>query len=217
MTRLLTRPLVIVVLLGASAAAQALPGAPAPQTPQAPASSPVSAAKPADTLVGGVEVPDSYVIGPGDVLGVVFWREKELSGDVAVLPDGKITLPLINEVTAAGLTPAALRQKVVEAAKQFVTDPTATVVVRQVNSRKVFITGMVAKTGEYPLYQSMTVLQLIARAGGLLEYAKGDQIIIIRHEPGQQVSFKFNYKEVSKRKNLWQNIELKPGDTVVVP
>ena len=168
-------------------------------------------------VVSGVEVPEHYIIGPGDVLGVVFWREKELSGDVAVLPDGRITLPLMNEITAAGLTPEQLRNQIVEAARQFVKDPTATVVVRQVNSRRVFVTGMVAKPGQYPLYQTMTVLQLIATAGGLLEYAKGDDIVIIRREPGQMVSFSFNYKEVMRKKNLHQNIDLKPGDTVVVP
>lgn len=159
----------------------------------------------------------AYVIGPGDVLGIVFWRERDLSGDVTVLPDGTITLPLINEIPAAGLTPEALRLRVVEAARNFVKDPTATVVVRQINSRRVFITGMVAKPGPYPLFQSMTVLQLIATAGGVLEYAKRDQIVIIRPEGGQQRSFKFNYKDVSQERNLLQNIALMPGDTVVVP
>lgn len=173
--------------------------------------------QPSMPVMTGVEVPDHYVIGPGDVLGIVFWREKELSGDVAVLPDGRITLPLINEMTAAGLTPEQLRASLIEAARQYVTDPTATVVVRQVNSRRVFVTGMVAKPGQYPLYQTMSVLQLIATAGGLLEYAKGEDIVIIRREPSQIVSFSFNYKEVTRKKNLHQNIDLKPGDTVVVP
>lgn len=182
------------------------PTAPRPVDPQPP-----------PPVVTGVEVPQHYVIGPGDVLGIVFWREKELSGDVAVLPDGRITLPLINEMTAAGLTPEQLRAALIEAARQFVTDPTATVVVRQVNSRRVFVTGMVAKPGQYPLYQTMTVLQLIATAGGLLEYAKGDEIVIIRREPSHIASFSFNYKEVTRQRKLHQNIDLKPGDTVVVP
>ena len=183
------------------------PGAPRPADPTMPTAN----------VVAGVEVPEHYIIGPGDVLGVVFWREKELSGDVAVLPDGRITIPLINEISAAGLTPEQLRNQLVEAARQFVKDPTATVVVRQVNSRRVFVTGMVAKPGQYPLYQTMTVLQLIAAAGGVLEYAKSEEIVIIRREPGQMVSFSFNYKDVLKKKNLHQNIDLKPGDTVVVP
>jgi polysaccharide export outer membrane protein len=166
---------------------------------------------------GEVAVPAAYVIGPGDVLGVVFWRQPELSGDVAVRPDGKISLPLINEVDAAGLTPEALRVRVTEAAKKYVTDPTATVVVRQINSRRVFITGMVAKPGPYPLYQTTTVLQLIATAGGVLEFADASNVVIVRHEGDRQMTFEFNYKDVSRRKNLWQNIELKPGDTVIVP
>ena len=185
------------------------------QSPAAP--KPVDPQPPPPVITSSVEVPEHYVIGPGDVLGIVFWREKELSGDVAVLPDGRITLPLINEMAAAGLTPEQLRAALIEAARQFVTDPTATVVVRQVNSRRVFVTGMVAKPGQYPLYQTMTVLQLIATAGGLLEYAKGDEVVIIRREPGQIVSFSFKYKEVMRGKNLHQNIDLKPGDTVVVP
>ena len=198
----------------------AAPVAPKPTDPSAPPSTvpPQSTAlPPAPAVVSGVEVPDHYIIGPGDVLGIVFWREKELSGDVAVLPDGRITLPLINEIAAAGLTPEQLRSSLIEAARQFVTDPTATVVVRQVNSRRVFVTGMVAKPGQYPLYQTMTVLQLIATAGGLLEYAQSEDIVIIRREPGHIVSFSFNYKQVIKKKNLHQNIDLKPGDTVVVP
>jgi polysaccharide biosynthesis/export protein len=192
------------------------PAAPVSPKPADPAvQQPAGAPPPA--VVSGVEVPEHYIIGPGDVLGIVFWREKELSGDVAVLPDGRITLPLINEIAAAGLTPEQLRSALIEAARQFVTDPTATVVVRQVNSRRVFVTGMVAKPGQYPLYQTMTVLQLIATAGGVLEYAQSEDIVIIRREPGHIVSFSFNYKQVIKKKNLHQNIDLKPGDTVVVP
>jgi polysaccharide export outer membrane protein len=164
-----------------------------------------------------IDVTPEYIIGPGDILGIVFWREKELSGDVSVLPDGRITLPLLNEIEAAGLKPEELRARIMDAAKRFVTDPTATVVVRQINSRRVFITGMVAKPGPYPLYQPMTVLQLIATAGGVLEYAKADEILVIRPENGRQISIEFNYKDVSRSKSLWQNIELKPGDTVVVP
>lgn len=171
---------------------------------------------PAASVPGGIDMP-TYIIGPGDLLGIIFWREKELSGDVQVLPDGRITLPLINELPAAGLTLEELRHRVQEAGRRFVTDPTATIVVRQVNSRKVFITGMVVKPGPYPLYGPMSVLQLIATASGVLEYAKKDEIVIIRSENGKQITFTFNYNDVTKRKNLWQNIELKPGDTVIVP
>ena len=140
-----------------------------------------------------------------------------MSADVVVRPDGKISLPLINEVMASGLTPEQLRQKVAAEAKRFVQDPNATVVVRQINSRKVFITGAVEKPGSYPLIVPTTVLQLIATAGGVKEYADSRKVVIIRNESGRQVTHNFNYKEVVSQKNMQQNIQLKPGDTVVVP
>jgi polysaccharide export outer membrane protein len=168
--------------------------------------------------------PSDYVIGPDDVLQVLYWRDKDLSAEVIVRPDGKISLPLVNDVQAAGLTPDQLRDKVTEQAKRYVEDPNVTVVVKQINSRKVYITGQVAKPGAYPLNDRMTVLQLIAMAGGLTEFAKAKNIVIMRAESGgvvrpagQPVTFAFNYREVMERKNLKQNIELKPGDTVIVP
>lgn len=170
-----------------------------------------------EPTAAGIEPPPEYRIGVGDVLGVVFWRERELSGEVAVRPDGRITLPLINEMYVAGLTLPELRAKVAEEAKRFVTDPTASVIVRQINSRNVFITGQVAKPGAYPIYGPTRVLQLIASAGGLREFADKSNIVIIRYVDGQQTSHLFNYKDVVKQRNLGQNIELKPGDTVVVP
>lgn len=170
-----------------------------------------------EPTAAGIEPPPEYRIGVGDVLGVVFWRERELSGEVTVRPDGRITLPLINEMYVAGLTLPELRAKVAEEAKRFVTDPTASVIVRQINSRNVFITGQVAKPGAYPIYGPTRVLQLIASAGGLREFADKSNIVIIRYVDGQQTSHLFNYKDVVKQRNLGQNIELKPGDTVVVP
>lgn len=192
------------------AAAQEGQSAPAPG-PTAPV---IGASEPS---AAGIEPPPEYRIGVGDVLGVVFWRERELSGEVTVRPDGRITLPLINELYVAGLTLPELRAKVAEEAKRFVTDPTASVIVRQINSRNVFITGQVAKPGAYPLYGPTRVLQLIASAGGLREFADKSNIVIIRYVDGQQTSHLFNYKDVVKQRSLGQNIELKPGDTVVVP
>ena len=156
-----------------------------------------------------------YTVGPEDVLGVLFWREPDISGDVIVRPDGMITLPLIGDMKAAGLAPEALRDQIQEAAGKYLTDVNVTVVPRQINSRKVYITGEVATPGPYALTGPRTVMQLIALAGGLSEYAETEQISIIR--AGQPQAFKFNYKEVSKGKNLAQNIALQPGDTVVVP
>jgi polysaccharide biosynthesis/export protein len=174
-------------------------------------------AKPPVSVPAGVTPPPDYVIGPDDVLTVVFWREKDMSSEVAVRPDGMISLPLINEVKAAGLTPEQLRDELTKAAEKFIEGPTVSVVVKAINSRKVFIMGQIAKPGPYPLSAPTTVMQLIAMAGGLHEFADAKNITIIRHENGQQVTRKFNYKDVSQGKNLTQNIELKPGDTIIVP
>jgi len=162
--------------------------------------------------------PADYVIGPGDVLAIVFWREPDMSvADVVVRPDGRISIPLLNDVVVSGLTPIQLRQKLTTEAQRLVQDPNVTIVVKQINSRRVFITGQVAKPGPYPLTSSMNVLQLISTAGGLLEYADGKDIVVMRNEGGKTTEFTFNYKEVVHRKNLKQNIDLKPGDTVIVP
>jgi polysaccharide export outer membrane protein len=173
-----------------------------------------AAQPPADA---GVTLPIGYTIGADDVLTVVFWRDKDMSSEVVVRPDGKISLPLINEVDAVGLTPDQLRVKLQAAASNFIEEPNATVVVKQINSRKVFITGEVAKPGPYVITGPTTVLQLIAMAGGLHEFADRERIVILRVEKGRQVSYRFNYKEVSKGKSLAQNLELRPGDTVLVP
>lgn len=162
-------------------------------------------------------VPPGYVIGADDVLSIVFWKDKDMSADARVRPDGRIALPLINEVQAAGLTPEQLHDRLLEESKKYMEDANITVVVREINSRRVFITGQVNKPGTYPLTSATTVMQLISLAGGLQEYANGKKIMIMRSEGGKQISLAFNYKDVSHGKNLKQNVELKPGDTVVVP
>jgi polysaccharide export outer membrane protein len=164
-----------------------------------------------------VPVPADYVIGPEDVVGVLFWREPEMSGDVTVRPDGMISLPLLGDIRAVGLRPEALSAEVQKAAGRYLSDANATIVVRQINSRRVFITGEVRSPGAYPLTGPRTVLQLIALAGGLSEYADGDQITVMRAEGSAARTLKFNYKEVSKGRRLDQNVQLQPGDTVVVP
>lgn len=179
-----------------------------PAQPSKPAAPPAAAAS--------VALPAGYTIGPDDVLVVMFWREKDLSAEVAVRPDGMITLPLLNDVKAAGLTPDQLREAVEKAAAAFVEEPNVTVAVKQINSRRVFITGNVAKPGTYPLTGTTTVLQLIAIAGGLNEYADEKGIAVMRVEGGRTTSLKFNYKDVTRGRKLEQNVELKPGDTVVV-
>ena len=162
--------------------------------------------------------PAGYVIGPDDVLSVVFWRDKDMSTEVTVRPDGKISLPLFNDVQAGGLTPDQLRDAVGERAKQFVEDPSVTVIVKQINSRKVFITGQVEKPGPYPVTGPTSVVQLISIAGGLKEYADDKHILIVRKgADGRPTGFRFNYRQVLSGRDLKQNIDLQPGDTVVVP
>jgi polysaccharide export outer membrane protein len=205
----------VVALAGAAAPGQAQQPTAAAAPSQALATPP---AVPAGANVpAGAALPAGYVIGPEDVLDVVFWRDKDMSAQVTVRPDGRITLPLLNDVQASGLTPDQLREQLTTVAKKYVEDPSITVVVKAINSRKVFITGMVGKPGSYALTAPTTVMQLIAMAGGIQEFADSKNIVIMRTENGRQLSYPFNYKEVLKRRNLRQNIELKPGDTVVVP
>jgi polysaccharide export outer membrane protein len=164
-----------------------------------------------------VVLPLGYSIGPDDVLSIVYWRDKDMSMDVQVRPDGMISLPLINDVLAAGQTPEQLREKLTEESKKFIEDPIITVIVKDIKSRRVFIQGQVAKQGQYPLTGTTNVLQMIALAGGMGEYADSKNIVVLRIENGKQVAHKVNYKEVISGKKLAQNIELKPGDTIVVP
>jgi polysaccharide export outer membrane protein len=198
---------------GQSATAQK----PAQPPPAAPAQKPAQAvAQPAP-----IAPPADYVIGADDVLMVMFRREKDMSAEVIVRPDGRITLPLLNDVQAAGLTTDQLRARVTEEARRFVEDPSVTVMVKQINSRRVYITGQVGKPGPYAIADRMTVMQLISTAGGLTEFAKKKDIVIIREAGvrpgGRPLTFKFNYDDVQKLKNLASNIDLKPGDTVIVP
>ena len=189
-------------------------------TPAAPQKIGVPAAVPRAAGLGpiaAIAVPPEYVIGPNDTLSVLFWRDKEMSADVVVRPDGNITLPLLNDIQAAGLTPDQLRERILVEARRYIEDPSPTVVVKEINSRKMFITGMVEKPGPYPITGPTTVLQLIAIAGGLKEFADGKNILVMRNDGGRQVAYTFDYRELLKGKNLRQNIELKPGDTVVVP
>jgi polysaccharide export outer membrane protein len=167
--------------------------------------------------VPAAEVPADFIIGAGDVLGVLFWREADVSGDVTVRPDGRVTLPMIGAMQAAGLRPEGLQTQIQAAAAKFFTEPTVTVVVRTINSRKIFVTGRVVSPGAHALVAPLTVLQAIALSGGVTEYADKKNVTILRVENGQSRTIKFNYKDVVKGKGLHQNIQLQPGDTVVVP
>ena len=157
--------------------------------------------------------PKTYLIGPEDVVLIHVWREGELSGAHSVRPDGKITLPLVGDVVAGGATPEMLRERVTAAISEIVKTPQVTIFIRQVNSKKYYITGEANKTGPYPLITPITVFEALSNAGGLGEFAKKKKIVIWRK--GQKINF--NYKEVADGKNLQQNIYLEPGDHIIVP
>jgi polysaccharide export outer membrane protein len=199
------RFLMIAMVLG-TASAWATQSQKPPSPAQTPAQTPQSAAN------------KDFILGLEDVLSVFVWREPDLSvKEVTVRPDGKITIPLINDIQAAGLTVDQLQEQITDKLKDFVASPSVTVVVAKVMSQKVSIVGEVGQPGVYPLGAPMTVLELLARAGGLREYAKKKSITIVRQEGGRSVRYKFNYKEVSAGKNLQQNITLKNGDIIIVP
>jgi polysaccharide export outer membrane protein len=161
-------------------------------------------------------LPPGYVIGTDDLLSVVFWRDKDLSADVVVRPDGKISLPMLNDIQAAGFTPEQLSVVVKGTARKYIVDADATVIVKEVRSRKVFVIGEVGKPGPVLLTSEMNVLQLIAEAGGFLEHANRSNVVIVRKENGHEQRLKFNYKDVVKGKKVEQNILLQPGDTILV-
>jgi len=159
----------------------------------------------------------NYVIGAQDVLDISVWKEAELTRTVPVRPDGKISLPLLNDVQAAGLTPTQLAEKIKTDLTKFVTDPQVTVIVAQINSQRVYIMGEVGRAGAYPLLPDMTFLQALSSAGGFTQFAKLRKIYMFRTENGKQVKYPFDYKDVISGKNPEQNVVLKAGDTIVVP
>lgn len=159
----------------------------------------------------------AYVIGEEDVLNINVWKEPEVSRTVPVRPDGKISLPLINDVQAAGLTPAQLGMAITEKLRKFMADPQVTVIVTQINSRRVYIMGEVNRPGAFPMLPNMTVLQALSSAGGFTQFANLKGIYVLRSADGKQHRFPFSYKDVIKGQRAEQNIVLKPGDTIVVP
>jgi len=161
-------------------------------------------------------IPGDYVIGADDTLHIAVWKEPDLTATLPVRPDGKISLPLLNDVSAAGLTPMQLAASITEKLKKYIADPRVTVVVTAMNSRRIFVTGEVVHSGAIPLLPDMTVLQALSSAG-FTQFANVKGIYLLRTENGRQVKLPFNYKEVVKGNHPEQNIMLKPGDTVVVP
>lgn len=162
------------------------------------------------------DVSPDYVIGADDTLHISVWKEPDLSEILPVRPDGKISMPLLNDITAAGLTPLQLKDSITERLKKFIADPHVTVVVTAMNSRRVFVTGEVTHPGPMRLLPNMTILQALSQAG-FTQFAKVKAIYLLRTENGKQEKLPFNYRDVVKGKRPEQNIILKPDDTVVVP
>lgn len=200
----------LVLLAAALAAGQNPPGGPPEPTSTIPTIEESKSS--ADAPAAPVD-PSSYVIGAEDQLRVRVWREPDVSGDVTVRPDGKITLPLVGEIQAAGRTPQALAQTLTEKLSEFLNRPEVMVEVRAVRSKKYYITGQVNKTGAFPLTVPTTVLEALSGAGGFQQWAKKKKIVILRGNK----RFKFNYNEVIEGKNLQQNIYLENGDHIIVP
>ncbi len=160
--------------------------------------------------------PADYVIGPDDVLRVSVWKEPDVTETVPVRPDGKISMPLLGDVTAAGETPLQLGASIQQKLKKYIADPRVTVVVTAINSQHIFVSGEVSRPGAMALLPHMTVLQALSSAG-FTQFAKLKGIYVLRDDGGKQVKLPFNYKSVIKGNHPEQNIVLKPGDTLVVP
>lgn len=185
--------------------------------PAAPDSTPAPADAKSATSAGSSATNDpNYVIGAQDVLDIEVWKEEQLTKTVPVRPDGKISLPLLNDIQASGLTPIQLSTQIRDSLKKFVTDPQVTVIVREINSQRVYLIGEVGHAGAYPLLPGMTVLQALSSAGGFTQFANIKKIYVLRNENGKQEKFPFNYKEALGTK-ADQNILLKAGDTIVIP
>ena len=169
------------------------------------------------TSQSAVAADAGYKIGPQDVLRIDVWKEAEISRSVPVRPDGKISLPLLNDVQAAGLTAMELANNITEGLKKFITSPQVTVTVSEINSRRVYVTGEVTRPGAFPLLPNMTVLQAVTSGGGFTQFARTKNIYVLRNEGGKQTKYPFNYNDVVKGKRPEENITLQPGDTIVVP
>ncbi len=200
--------LLLAAVLSGALWAQTAAGGEAGATPARGAAADATPAKPHD---------DSFVIGNDDVLAINVWKEPDISRSIPVRSDGKISLPLVGEVQAAGLTPLKLEKDIAGKLKNYIDEPEVTVMVQQVNSQKFNILGQVVRPGSYVIANSPTVLDAIALAGGFRDFAKQKSIYVLRQGAGGDSRIPFNYKDVSQGKNMAQNIKLQPGDTIIVP
>jgi len=188
---------------------------------------PLNAAPPATTAANETTVvkppvnrgvPDDYIIGAGDMLSVNVWKEPDASVASAVVrPDGKISMPLLKEVSVVGFTPKQVEKQIADQLAQFINGADVTIIVSGINSKKVYLAGAVKKEGPIPYTYQMTVMQALSEGGGLSDYAKRSKIYVLRNENGRQFRLPFDYNAVLKGEKMELNIVLQPGDTVVVP
>jgi len=180
----------------------------------APGLSPQSAMEAAKAQVVDV---DHYLLGPEDAIEISVWKEPELTKQLIIRPDGKISYPLIGEIQAAGRTVKELREEISKKLEKFVTDAQVTVLLLKAQHYKIYVVGKVQKPGEFVAGRPVTVMQALAMAGGLTPFASPGKIVILRKSGDQEQTLPFNYKEVARGRNLEQNRVLLPGDVVVVP
>jgi polysaccharide export outer membrane protein len=165
----------------------------------------------------GGSVPE-YIIGIGDVLEIVTWKEPDFSrGEILVRTDGKISFPLLDDIPAAGRTPAKLKKNIEAKLKDYIASPNVTVTIRVPASQRFYILGEVVNTGEYPLNKDLTVLQAFALAGGFTQWASKKEIILFRKENGKKKVIQINYKDIIRNKDFSQNVQIKADDTIIVP
>lgn len=162
-------------------------------------------------------VEEEYLIGIGDVLEVSVWHEPDISKDVFVRLDGRISLPLVGDVFAKDLSPEALSNKISKVISKFIADPSVTVTLKESKSRMYYVLGQIIRPGEYFFNYPVSILQAIARAGGFAEWAKKEKVIIVRKNAGKETIIDFNYHKFVEGKDLGQNLALQPGDTLIIP
>ena len=203
------------LLAGTALSAQELASTatPAPAAPPAVAA-PVPAANVVESAI--INSAHDYKIGPEDLLDISVWKNPELSRTVPVRPDGKVSLPLVNDIQASGLTPTALRQQLIDRLSEFIPSPEVAVIVREVHSMKVAVVGAVKTPGRYELKSAATVLEMIALAQGFTDFASRDRVVILRQENGETKRIPFNYRKVSAGDEQ-ANLIVQSGDIIVVP
>lgn len=207
---------VAALLMSSFALAQDAPAQPAASSASPNVASDKAASDKATNVVPDSQAGIGYVIGPEDVLHVAVWREADLTATLPVRPDGKISLPLLNDVQASGLTPQQLAASVTEKLKKYIADPRVTVVVTQINSKRVYMVGEVLHPGPMSMIANMTVLQALSSAG-LNQFANTKRIYVLRTENGKQQKLPVNYRKLVKGEQIEQNYLLQPGDEIVVP